>query len=140
MEFRRIFFIFIAVFLLTAGPLSLQSKATNFIDFTDTNLNTGAGVLLSDTSCWFGSWTQNVATSNTTVSAILDKNGIGTVTQGTAWLMKQVGPGTTSANQIAEAIFTTPSSTINNQDLTTAPYTTLFGGLNLPPGTYYLVL
>jgi hypothetical protein len=50
-----------------------------------------------------------------------------------------VGPGATSANVIASATFTAPVIS-DIFDLTGAPLTTLFSGLSLDPGTYYLVL
>ena len=85
------------------------------------------------------SWTQTVATTNTTIGAIL--TGVaGSSAQGQAYLMNALGPGTTMANQIAMASFTPPILTTGPGDLTSAPVTTLFTGLNLAPGTYYLVL
>jgi hypothetical protein len=51
----------------------------------------------------------------------------------TAYLMTQIGPGTTSAEQLATSTFTA------EQQFPTAPMT-LFSGLTLEPGSHYLVL
>jgi hypothetical protein len=78
----------------------------------------------------YATWTQTSAYSNVTITANLFSNG-GTAT-GTAFLTTAVGPGATSATQIA----TTPISISN---LTGTPIQ-LFTGLTLPAGTYYLVI
>jgi hypothetical protein len=50
---------------------------------------------------------------------------------GTAYLMTQIGPGTTSAQQEASDNFAAASG---------ISLTNLFSGLTLPPGLYYLVV
>ena len=63
------------------------------------------------------------------------------VTSARAYLLTQIGPGTTSANEIASGLYTAPEISVEaHSDLDSAPYTLLFSGLNLAPGTYYLVL
>lgn len=77
-------------------------------------------------------WSQTSLFSDVSVSAELD--GVGSTINGTAYLMTQVGSGTTTANQVASASFT----------VSTPPFepdlTTLFSSLTLGPGTYYLVI
>lgn len=77
-------------------------------------------------------WSQTDLYSNLTISAELD--GVGSTINGTAYLMAQVGPGATTANQIASDNFIV-SALPFGPDLTT-----LFTGLTLGPGTYYLVI
>jgi hypothetical protein len=72
------------------------------------------------------SWTQTLSFGGVIVSAELQGSGTGN-----AYLMTAIGPGTTSASQIASVPFTFPGS---------ATYLTLFSGLSLGPGTYYLLL
>lgn len=50
---------------------------------------------------------------------------------GTAFLMGRIGPGTTSASEVARSSFR-----VDGPDVTA----TLFSGLSMPAGTYYLVL
>ncbi len=57
--------------------------------------------------------------------------GFGAGASITAYLMDQIGPGTTTANQIASVTFT--PTTVFETD-------TLFSGLNLPAGSYYVVV
>ena len=72
------------------------------------------------------SWTASSSYTGVTVSASVD-NTSGVIAQ--AWLTTQIGPGATSAQQIA----TTTVPPVSGND-------TLFTGLSLGPGTYYLVL
>jgi hypothetical protein len=77
------------------------------------------------------SWTQTGSYTDVTISAFLSSIG-GSDGTGTVYLTDQIGPGTTVANQIAE---TTVSGLANLP----ATATTLFTGLGLGPGTYYLI-
>ena len=74
------------------------------------------------------SWTTPRTYTDVTITALLTG---GTGHEGIAYLMTQIGPGTTAADQLAQNTFLFPS------DVTTV---SLFSGLTLPPGTYYLVL
>jgi hypothetical protein len=76
-------------------------------------------------------WTQLSSHSQVSISALVD-GGDGTTT-GTFYLMTQVGPGTTTASELAHASFSVTGSTFAPQ------LVTLFSGLTLGPGTYYLV-
>src|SRR5262249_29384107 len=53
---------------------------------------------------------------------------------GTAYLMTQVGPGTTTTSEIASTVFSVTGTAFN------PTLVTLFTGLALGPGTYHLVL
>jgi hypothetical protein len=81
------------------------------------------------------SWNQSSTYANVTITMPLEDvtsgGPIGGV-EGTVYLLNQIGPGATAANQLA------PPVSISGL---TASFTTrtLFTGLTLPPGTYYLV-
>jgi hypothetical protein len=82
------------------------------------------------------SWTLTANFSNVTIDASLVSND-DTFRDGTAYLMNAIGPGTTAASEfVAPAIFTAP---VGNQ-FGPVPLTVLFSGLDLGPGTYFLVL
>jgi PEP-CTERM motif len=78
-------------------------------------------------------WSLTGTYTNVTITAEIDP-GSGSGQSGTAFLMTQIGPGTTVADQIATATFTASGSSF------TAQLNTLFTGLTLGPGNYYLVL
>jgi len=82
------------------------------------------------------SWTSADAYSNVAISFESDNvQGVGgggpTTHAGTAYLMTQIGPGTTTAQEIASTSFIEPVGAGPLQ---------LFSGLTLNSGTYYLVL
>jgi hypothetical protein len=126
-------------FLFAAGPLS----AATIIEVVKTDpisIFASYGGECSP-ACERGQaagWSQTESFTNVTVEADLgglysafEINNAGT---GHAYLMRQIGPGTTVANQVA---FTTFPGVGGNVAL---GMTTLFTGLTLGPGTYYLVL
>jgi hypothetical protein len=71
----------------------------------------------------------NVAIAASLISSLQGQTG-------TAFLMNQVGPGTTVANQLAVS----PFNFVFNTNLQTVSYVSLFSGLSLVPGTYYVVM
>ncbi len=118
--------------LLTLGMVEIGS-ATTILSVPDTTfafigLGQGSGDSVLD------SWTQSFTLTNATITAFLEGNmNGGAMPSNTldAYLMTQVGSGTTVADQVAAAVLSIPD---------TEQTDTLFTGLNLGPGTYYLVL
>lgn len=80
------------------------------------------------------SWNELGSFSNVSIAAELDPGPLGLISA-TAYLMTQVGPGTTIANQLA---VTAPVSVTGTEFHPTL--VNLFSGLNLGPGSYYVVL
>jgi hypothetical protein len=135
MRGRCLLFLGVFASLLWCGSVS---ATTTLISFTDTSTNTSSTASLSKNNVvWAGSWTQTLPASNVSISAIVSTN-VG-VTSAEAFLMDKIGPLATAADQIAAATYTAPA-VASSFDLTSAPYTLLFSGLNLGAGTYYLVL
>jgi hypothetical protein len=123
---------------LSVGPVA----AAPLISFTDgspgSGFTTSIGPELSYSAI---SWTQTVSASNLRFSAILasaSAPGIGTTASW--WLTDRIGPGTTAANVIASGSYTLLQSGLFGFDLSAAPYTVLFTGIDLPAGSYYLVV
>jgi hypothetical protein len=97
----------------------------------------GSGGIFVSTFAPATSWTQSNTFSSVTISATLINNSpssAGAAATGTAFLMTQIGAGTTIAQQIATA----PVSTTATASSPTP--TTMFSGLTLGPGTYFLVI
>jgi hypothetical protein len=119
-----------ALLLAVMFVVSVPLRADTIIS-TDGQGNSGYG-LLSGFALVAG-WSQTGADTNVTITAEIDP-GTGSGTSGTAYLMTQVGPGTTVAEQIATASFSATGAQFN------PVLNTLFTGLTLGPGNYYLVL
>jgi hypothetical protein len=104
----------------TAGPITIVS---------DSGTGNGQDIL----SVVAGEeWTQTGSYSGVTISATL-AGGVVFPGTGIAYLMNQIGPGTTAANQLASP-FAVTAPTASNSSIT------LFSGLTLGPGTYYLLI
>jgi PEP-CTERM motif len=112
------------------------ARAETFISFTDNNIDHGDTMLVADYFVAYGSWTQTVATTNTSIAAILDSSD--QTRHGMAYLTTAIGPGTTSSSVIASTEFT-PNNIADVKNLTVETMLPLFTGLSLSPGTYYLV-
>ena len=81
------------------------------------------------------SWTQSSTFNNVSIAANFrnaNPSAAGAAATGTAFLTTQLGAGTTTAQQIATTSISTTS--------TTGADVTLFSGLTLGPGTYFLVV
>jgi len=90
-----------------------------------------AGVDETDT-LGYTTWTQSSGYTGVTITAELaDFSSV--EAHGTAYLMTQIGPGTTSADEV------TAPAAISTSDFGLSSIT-LFSGLTLPAGTYYLVI
>jgi hypothetical protein len=133
--------VFCTVVMAGSGVIA-PCWADQLISFTDTNPDSWSlwAVFSNDItgSGHCASWTQTVTTTNTSIGAIVGYIDPG---PGEAWLTNAVGPGTTPANVIDSTTFTAPVLTgAQSNNFNIAPMTSLFSGLTLNPGTYYLIL
>jgi len=114
--------------LLTA---SVVLHAANIINATGTNSFGFTGQ-----PGFVTAWSQAVSYTGVSISMPLaDQSAGGPIggVEGTVYLMNQIGPGTTSANQVVAPL------SVSGLTATSTPVT-LFSGLSLPPGSYYIVL
>lgn len=125
MKTARAFLLFV-----TAIPLTVPMFGTTIVSDVYSSGSTGS------THGWEAvTWTQTGTYNNVTIGANLaTDNGLSTST-GTAYLMTQLGPGTTAANEVTTpfAISVSGNPGLNNM-------TQLFSHLTLGPGTYYLLI
>ena len=82
------------------------------------------------------SWTETDSYTDVTIGAniAVDNGNPSEEATGTAYLMMKIGAGTTMAEEVASA----PVSVKGNPGVDSM--TTIFSGLSLGPGTYYLVI
>jgi hypothetical protein len=116
----------ILLFSLTASRLYADPIVISHTAQTFTAADEGSATVGSPFSLAIG-WSLQSAFSDVDISARL----IGSAT-GTAYLMTQIGPTTTVADQLMSAKFTIDSTTID--------WVPLFTDLDLQPGSYFLVL
>ncbi len=131
--------------LLLAGLLAVgQLQAATIVEVVATSPNQQWGAYggACSPACergWAMGWSQSDAFTDVTVQADLeylteafDQSSPGT---GHAYLMRQIGPGSTPADMVAFATFPGLPGTVSSLGMTT-----LFTGLTLAPGSYFLVL
>ena len=119
--------------LLLSPVLSGAATATPIIGFGGPIDSAGLGGL----SLGAGratSWDQTIHVSNATITADLS-TFLGVPADATAFLTNAIGPGTTTANEIAHVTFPLPPLTLG-----TLNTVTLFTGLDLPAARYYLII
>ena len=120
---------FVLIGLCTfAAVLHLHADVVVSVTGTSTGGGSSVGGIFSQVLV--SSWSSLNAYSDVKVSAELGT--FDPTTTGTAFLMNMIGPGTTTANQIATANYT-----VSSPNSTLIP---LFSRLDLLSGSYYLVL
>jgi uncharacterized protein (TIGR03437 family) len=113
-----------------SGPTPLPGSGENIVALNGNSLQAEpfAGLPLGT------SWSSKVAYSNVTITALLG-NFQRTTYSGTAWLLSKIGTGSDPSSVIATAPFTV---SVVGSDIYS--YVTLFSNLQLPAGTFYLIL
>lgn len=128
--------------ILRAVSLSLLVVTISFLPSVPLDAETIISTDVGTTGCCYSilniynaeaGWSLGNTFDNVTITAEIDP-GTGSGLSGTAYLMTQIGPGTTVADQLGTATFTASGAAF------TAQLNTLFTGLTLGPGNYYLVL
>ncbi|MEQ9608354.1 MAG: hypothetical protein RLN99_11880 [Kiloniellaceae bacterium] len=124
----------LSLVLALAGLGSQPAAATPLISFTDN--------APSDRDYIYGfaeaiGWTQTVATSNVTVTALFDVFIAGPVTW---WITNKIGAGTLDPDNVLFSGTVPVPAQSPGTDFNIEPQTVLGTGLNFAIGTYYLVI
>jgi hypothetical protein len=114
--------------------LAACAHATVIVSVSSTSQQLAVSAQIVPQVAYATGWTQTGTYQNVSVAALLDT--LQDPASGTAFLVDSIGAGTTVANQIAVAPFSVPAFV----SPFSSSFTTLFSGLTLGPGTYYLVL
>jgi hypothetical protein len=119
----------IALLLALSGALvEIQLRADTIISVDSHNDPAYGYIVIYNGQGYRAGWTQADTYEAVVVSAQLGSGGAAGQT-GRAYLTSQIGPGTSTNNEIASTSFTFPLEITN---------VVLFAGLHLPPGSYYL--
>jgi PEP-CTERM motif-containing protein len=86
------------------------------------------------------SWSESKAYDDVTISALVDSFIVGQTPTADAYLTTRIGPGTSTTDEIAHAQFTVPLNLPICSPNSCGANVTLFSGLNLGPGTYFLTM
>jgi len=126
----------LALLLVVLLFLSTNAGATTIFSVSGLYQGVSSGVVLGGLfeTVVAQSWTMSTGFSGVSISVPLSAGLTGEPALIKAFLVNQIGPGTTVANQVASSSFS-----VSNSEFAPAQ-TTIFSGLDLGPGTYYLVL
>lgn len=122
-----------SIVLLRRLALFYAAIATSATASTIISTDTGPGGGWNGNAAAAQGWTQTSSYTNVTISAEIN-TGQTPGAIGDAYLTNQIGTGTTTANQIAATAYSVTGANNAYSDVT------LFTGLTLGPGTYYLVI
>jgi len=86
------------------------------------------------------SWSQSDAYTNATIAVLVNSALVGEMPTAEAYLTTSIGPGTTTADEIAQTQFTVPGELPVCSPFACGALVTLFSGLSLSPRTYFLTL
>ena len=97
--------------------------------------------LIDSDSILSTSWSQSTSYTDVTISALVDSAIVGQTPTADAYLTTSIGPGTTSADEIARGQFTVPLDLpVCSPSNSCGAMVALFSDLSLGPGSYFLTL
>src|SRR5437016_13876167 len=100
----------------------------------------GLSTLINDSSIVSTSWSQSKAYTGVSIAALVDSAIVGQTPAADAYLTTRIGAGTTTADEIAHARFTVPAQLPVCSAASCGAFVTLFTGLSLGPGTYFVTM
>jgi hypothetical protein len=86
------------------------------------------------------SWSESQAYSDVAISVLVDSAIVGQTPSADAFLTTNIGPGTTATDEISHTRFTVPVQLPVCSAESCGAVVTLFSGLNLGPGDYFLTI
>jgi hypothetical protein len=86
------------------------------------------------------SWSQSEPYTGESISALVDSLQVGQTPTANAYLTTRIGPGTTTADEIAHTQFTVPAELPVCSPSSCGAMVTLFSGLSLGPGNYFVTM
>jgi hypothetical protein len=96
--------------------------------------------LIDSTSVVSTSWSQSKAYTGVSIAALVDSAIVGQTPTADAYLTTVIGPGTTTMDEIARAQFAVPATLPVCSISSCGAMVTLFSGLSLGPGNYFVTM
>lgn len=114
---------------LKADPIIISVTAPPVIS----TLITGSSVVST-------SWSQSKPYTGVSIAALVDSALVGQTPAADAYLTTRIGPGTTAMDEIAHTRFTVPAELPVCSPSSCGGFVTLFSGLSLGPGAYFVTM
>ena len=100
----------------------------------------GLSTLIDEASIVSTSWSQSKPYTGVSIAILVDSAIVGQTPMAHAYLTTQIGPGTTTIDEIAHTRFTVPANLPVCSPASCGAMVTLFSGLTLGPGNYFVTL
>ena len=134
------FWVVLATILLSY-PVSLKAESpkanTTIISVT---APPALSTLIDSSSVVATSWSQSKSYAGVSIAALVDSAIVGQTPTANAYLTTRIGPGTTTADEIAHTQFTVPAELPVCSPSSCGAMVTLFSGLSLGPGNYFVTM
>jgi hypothetical protein len=96
--------------------------------------------LITSSSVVSTSWSQSTPYTGVSIAVLVDSAIVGQTPTADAYLTTRIGPGTTAMDEIAHTRFTVPAELPVCSQTSCGAMVTLFSGLSLGPGEYFVTL
>jgi len=128
--------LFVALAVSLVGPMSLKADPI----IISVTAPPGLSTLIDSSSIVSTSWSEAGSYTEVSIAALVDSAIVGQTPTADAYLTTQIGPGTTTADEIAHSQFTVPVNLPICSPSSCGAMVTLFSGLSLGPGNYFLTM
>jgi hypothetical protein len=129
----------VASFWVTLAIILICPKSLTADIIISVTAPPGFPVRIDDPFVLSASWSQSNAYTDVIIKALVSTLILGESTA-TAYLTTRIGPGTTATDEIAHTEFTAPAESLCTSPSVCGAFVTLFSGLSLGPGDYFLTL
>jgi len=142
MKNRRATVLSVAVAAILISPISLkaespQAQPTIIISVT---APPGLSVLITNSASYTTAWSQSKPYTSVSIAVLVNSAIVGQTPTADAYLTTRIGPGTTTMDEIAHTRFAVPAVLPVCSPYSCAATVTLFSGLSLGPGTYFVTM
>ena len=135
-KLRRAGTLFLVLAIIMIAPISLKADPVIISVTAPPALST----LIDSDSIVSTSWSVTKSYMDVSIVALVDSALVGETPTADAYLTTQIGPGTTAADEIAHARFTVPAELPVCSSSSCGAMVTLFSGLSLGPGNYFVTM
>lgn len=126
----------VALAMVLICPISLMADSV----IISVTAPPGLSTLIDSSSVVSTSWSESQAYSDVAISVLVDSAIVGQTPSADAFLTTNIGPGTTATDEISHTRFTVPVQLPVCSPNSCGAVVTLFSGLNLGPGDYFLTI
>jgi hypothetical protein len=132
----RVSGLWVALATILICPISLKADPIIISVTAPPALST----LIDSSSIVSTSWSESKSYTDVSIAALVDSAIVGGTPTADAYLTTQIGPGTTTADEIARTRFTVPVALPVCSPASCGAMVTLFSGLSLGPGNYFVTM